>query len=352
MKFKYFALALGFAFLTCAQAAGPKVVGYYPYWVQYSQFFPKDVQFNRVTDIHYTSLAPSEAGELAFVDETDAEHFKDLAKLSKENGVNLVAVLGGAEAEANLKTIAASADLRSAFVASALKWAGDYGLSGVELDWQNLTVEDAENYKALLNALLEGFRGKGSVSASVYPFASADAYDAATLNQLDYVTVFVGDRMTEAEALLKPNASGADFATALSTMAGKSVNKDKLIPVIPLYGKSFAEAKGLGTAQKGVGSGNDGILSYKDLMTKFDTPDYKVSFDESTQSEVAVSNMETIVFMGIPSVDAVAKLVKTEGYGGAAVFDLSEDHSEPLVSLLVTIGLQLRPDVQYVQKKR
>ena len=62
MKFKYLALALGFAFLTCAQAAGPKVVGYYPYWVQYSQFLPKDVQFNRVTDIHYTSLTPSEIG--------------------------------------------------------------------------------------------------------------------------------------------------------------------------------------------------------------------------------------------------------------------------------------------------
>ena len=87
-------------------------------------------------------------------------------------------------------------------------------------------------------------------------------------------------------------------------------------------------------------------------MTKFDSPDYKVSFDEATKSEVAVSDMESIVFMGIPSVKALSEVVKNNGYAGVAAYDLSQDHHEPLVSLLVTIGLELRPDVNYKSKKK
>jgi hypothetical protein len=56
--------------------------------------------------------------------------------------------------------------------------------------------------------------------------------------------------------------------------------------------------------------------------------------------------------MGIPSVKAVAEQVKSEGMAGVAVYDLSQDHHEPIVSLLVTIGLQLRPEVNYKAKKK
>ncbi len=87
-------------------------------------------------------------------------------------------------------------------------------------------------------------------------------------------------------------------------------------------------------------------------MGKFDTPDYKVSFDSDSQSEIAVSKEEAIVFMGIPSVKAVAENVKSNGYSGVAVYDLSQDHHEPIVSILVTIGLELRPDVNYKPAKK
>ena len=87
-------------------------------------------------------------------------------------------------------------------------------------------------------------------------------------------------------------------------------------------------------------------------MGKFDSPEYKVTFDASSKSEVAVSDAETIVFMGIPSVKAVAQQVKSDGMAGVAVYDLSQDHHEPIVSLLVTIGLELRPQVNYKPKKK
>ena len=158
--------------------------------------------------------------------------------------------------------------------------------------------------------------------------------------------------MSGSESSVKPNLSKQDIEGAVSGLAGKGVSKDKIVPVVTLYGKSFAGASGLGSSHQGIGSGNEGYLPYKELMKKFEAPDYKVSFDEASASEVAVSDAETIVFTGIPSMKAFCGLVKDDGMAGIAVYDLSQDHNENIVSLMVTIGLQLRPGVDYSVKKK
>ncbi len=331
--------------------AADKVVGYYPYWSQYSQFYPKDIRYNTVTNIHYASLVPAEDGSLAFADENDAENFKTLVQMAKDNGVKLIVSVGGSEAEGTLKAIASSADALKKFVENVNAWLSDKGGDGIELDWQNLTEEDSGDFAKLLDALNEGLNGK-ILTATVYPGVGMSAYKADALNKLSYVDVFMADQMTEESESLVPNQSANSVKEALDAVAGAGVNKDLLVPVIYLYGKSFTGAKGLGTSHQGTGSGNEGYLSYAELMGKFDTPDYKVTFDEDSKSEVAVSETESIVFMGIPSVKAVAEHVKEDGMAGVAVYDLSQDHHEPIVSLLVTIGLQIRPEVSYKPAKK
>lgn len=339
--------------LGCALGANAadKVVGYYPYWSQYSQFYPKDIRYNTVTNIHYASLTPAEDGSLAFADENDAENFKTLVQMAKDNGVKLVISVGGSEAEGSLKAIASSADALKKFVENVNDWLSENGGDGIEVDWQNLTEEDSGDFAKLLDALNDGLDGK-ILTATVYPGVGMAAYKAETLNKLSYVDVFMADQMTEESESLVPNQSAKSVKEALDAVAEAGVNKDLLVPVIYLYGKSFTGAKGLGTSHQGTGSGNEGYLSYAELMGKFDTPDYKVTFDEDSKSEVAVSETESIVFMGIPSVKAVAEQVKEDGMAGVAVYDLSQDHHEPIVSLLVTIGLQIRPEVNYKPAKK
>ena len=271
--------------------------------------------------------------------------------MAKENGVKLVVSVGGMEAEGSLKAIATSGDALKAFVSNVKSWLSEKGGDGVELDWQNLTEEDSGDFAKLIDALKEGLDGK-ILTATVYPGAGMGAYKAETLNKLSYVDVFMSDQMTEESEKLVPNQSANSVKEALDAVAGAGVNKNLLVPVVFMYGKSFTGAKGLGTSHQGTGSGNEGYLSYAELMGKFDSPDYKVTFDESSKSEVAVSESESIVFMGIPSVKAVAENVKNEGMAGVAVYDLSQDHHEPIVSLLVTIGLQIRPEVNYKPAKK
>ena len=340
---------LAIAALAAAAIAAPfKVIGYFPYWAQYSQFMPKDVRYQFVTHIHYASLAP-EDGSIALADENDAPQFQELAKNAAENKVSLIASIGGFEVEGNLKAIAEDDSKLSTFCDAAAEWVEKYNLGGVELDWQNATGEDAAAIGKLVGALKSKLSSK---EVAVLTYASSmDAYSDA-LNQADYVVLMLGDQMSDSESSVKPNLSKQDVAGAVNSLAGKGVSKDKIVPVVSLYGKSFAGASGLGSSHQGVGSGNEGFIPYKELMKKFEAPDYKVSFDEASASEVAVSDAETIVFTGIPSMKALCGLVKDEGLAGVAAYDLSQDHNESIVSLMVTIGLQLRPGVDYSGKKR
>lgn len=341
---------LAVAALVAAAVAAPfRVVGYFPYWAQFSQFMPKDVRYQFVTHIHYASLAPAEDGSIAFADDTDAPQFEELAKRAAENNVALIASIGGFEVEGNLKAIAEDDSKLSAFCDAAAEWVEKYNLGGVELDWQNATADDAAALGKLVGALKSKLSSK-EVAVLTYS-SSMDAYSDA-LNQADYVVMMVGDQMSESESSVKPNLSKQDIEGAVSSLAGKGVSKDKIVPVVTLYGKSFAGASGLGSSHQGIGSGNEGFIPYKELMKKFEAPDYKVSFDEASASEVAVSDGETIVFSGIPSLKAICGMVKDEGLAGIAAYDLSQDHKESIVSLMVTIGLQLRPGVDYSGKKK
>lgn len=351
MNLKVIALTLALGCAASVQAAADKVIGYFPYWSQYSQFYPKDIRYNTVTHVHYVSLMPGEDGSLSFVDENDVVNFKDLVKLTQENGVKLVVSVGGNEAEGNLKAIASSEELLPTFVSNIKSWLETNGGDGVEIDWQNITAEDAEDYSKLINAVVDEMSGS-IVTSSMYPYVAQEAYSAETMNKLSYIDVFMPDQMTEESSELVPNQGASKVHEMLSMVSDMGIDKEKLNPVIYLYGKSFVGATGFGSSHQGYGSGNEGYLGYNELMGKFDEPDYKVTFDEDSKSELAVSSSEAIVFMGIPSVKAVAEEVKSEGYSGVAVYELDQDHHEPLVSLLVTIGLQLRPDVNYKATKK
>ncbi|MCF0215167.1 MAG: glycoside hydrolase family 18 protein [Fibrobacteraceae bacterium] len=394
MNIKVLTLAVAASFAISAQAAADKVVGFYPYWSQYSQFYPKDIRYDFVTHVNYVSLTPSSDGSVAWADENDAGNFKALVDSAANHNVKVVVTIGGIEMESVFQEISANSELTQTFANNVVAWLDEHGGSGVEIDWQNLSAESAapvaeeaptaeepnfeegateegasseepasepvaapaaaggNGFGTLLSALKSAFAGKYTLSATVYPFSSLEAYSSDVINDLDYATVFIPDQMSEEETTLKPSQSATLISEGLEKLTGKGVEASKLIPVINLYGRTFAGATGLGSSHNGIGSGNEGYIPYKELMSLFDTPDYKVSFDEDSKSEVAVSAMESIVFMGIPSVKSVAQNIKSGDFGGVAVYDISQDHHEPIVSLLVTIGLELRPEISYKPKKK
>lgn len=351
MKFKTILFSLSIVLVASLWAAPAKIIGFYPYWVQYSQFTPNDVRYNLLTDINYVGISPTEDGNIAFTDPSDEVNFESLAKLSKENKVNLIIVIGGYDTEEAFKSIATEDANLSNFTQNIQSWIEKYSLAGVELDWQGLDEENKENFQKIVETLLESKKST-TLSLTTYPMDGVEVYDPDLLNKVDYITAFIKDQMSEEESVLKANTGAKDVSKGLQLLTDLGVSSSKIVPIVPLYAKTFMGAKGLGTAHQGIGSGNEGYIPYKDLMDRvFKDDSYKVTFDENSKSEVAVGPTESIVFVGIPTMKAIASQLK-DRFAGIAVYDLSQDHTQPLVSLLVTTGLVFYPEKDYKPKKK
>lgn len=348
--FKKFVTTLGCS-AALLFAADFQVGAYYPNWLQYSQFTPEDVRYDFLTDIHYGYFVPSEDGSsIANADENDNANFDALVSLAKQKKVNLQVVVGGSGNEEAMKAVAMSEEARSAFAESIKSFVDGNGVSSIEIDWMPAEEEEFAAHGALVSAVADaGINVTVSVIGSV---DAAKSYSSEALGKAANVMVMLTDQMSAEESTVKPNSDFAFAQEVLKAYADAGISSAKLVPVVPLYGKTFLNAKGLGSSHEGTGSGNEGYLTYKELMTVFDTPDYQVTFDEATQSEVAVSSSETIVFNGIPSMKSLATFVKDNDFGGIALYDIAGDHKEPIVSLLVTVGQVLRPAIKYNAKKK
>jgi len=341
-------------FATVASAES-RVIGYVPYWAQYSQFFAKDVRYNFLTHIHYGYMTPDASGAIALEDAGAQANFEEQVKMAKEKGVKILVSVGGPGKAEAMRAATSDDAVRMTFVKNIIGLVKQYGLDGIEIDWLP-EATDKGAYTSLLQELAQAFSQESPrplLTATLPWNESAIAgINPDALQGCDYVTVQTIDMMGESATVAEPNASTPVIAKAMKMWIGLGVDPSKLVPMVPFYGRSLKGATGLGSAFTGVGSGNEGVLNYRELMEKFDGPTYKVTFDEASQSEVAVSSEETIVFSGIPSVKSVATLVKDNNYGGVAAYDLSGDYDQWKVSLLVTIGSVLRPQVDYKAKQK
>jgi len=339
---------LPFFVLLCAATlfAQNKVIAYFPHWAQYSQFKPSDVRYHLVTDIRYGYLTPS-GSELVFADESDKDNFLALVSQAKSAKVKLTVAVGGLGSETAMKEAIESKELAEA----VKKFQKEYGVNAFELDGGAISAEDLP--KLLQQAANLANSGIAVGVAVPGNESLASAVSGVDLDGIDNFSLWFTDEASAGDSQVKPNSNTSNSIRTLAAFAKAGVPKNKLVPIVPFYGKTFYKANGLGSSHEGAGSGNDGVLQYKDIMDKFNKKDaYSVSFDESSESEVAVSESETIVFNGIPSIKAMAEAVKSNGYGGVAAFDISGDRKEPIISLLVTIGQVLRPEVDYKKKKK
>jgi GH18 family chitinase len=354
MNRKFF-LSLLIVASSLAHAAAPKIVGYIPYWAQYSQFTASQVRYGLVTQIHYAFIVPDENGAVAIADESDALNLVALADSCNAKNVQLVLSLGGSDVDAAFASNGSTPEKAEVLARNMLAFVREKKASGVELNWDVSTQEQAAAFGKIVQALVTVFKATDPsliVSAAVYGHENfLSNYSSDILNQLDYITVTAISEMDETKSAVQPLCNGKHIESFMKELASNGVAKEKLVAVLPFTGRSFAKATGLGSSFEGVGSGNDGYLTYLELMKAFDGTDYKVTYDEASQSEVAVSSLETVVFTGIPSTKAVAEMVKSNGFGGVAAFDLSNDAPQPIVSLMVTIGKVLRPETNYKKVK-
>lgn len=347
------AVAAAAAVSTVAKATAPKIpadkkflMGYYPNWSHYSGFTADKIPFEYLTHILYAFYITDGAGNLTNSDPLDGENFKKLIRLAHQKNVKVLLSIGGASQSEGFKSVAKSDGNRANFIKNCLKLAEEHKLDGIDLDWEFPVEGDGEGQLKLhkeMRAALDKLPRKVLFTAAV-PASDWWAHHSAdsAFHLLDYLNVMTYDYAGTWEKHVLHN-SGMDMSKAtMEYYVGRGIPKEKLVIGAAFYGKSFDASTGMGSTYDGIGSGNNGIWLWKDLINQFKAVEYKVLWDEKSEAEFALGNEEIIVFNGLPSQRVRGEYIRNSDYAGVMLWDLLSDSEDKSKSLLVALYRGLR----------
>lgn len=237
---------------------------------------------------------------------------------------------------------------RKTFASSAVKLALDWGMDGIDIDWEFPKNEtEAKEFVALLKECRDTFDkyiarvqqkyhylitvavSSGPTNYKNIDIKGMDQYvDLWNLMAYDYAGSW--DNTTGHQANLYPDATNkentkVDTEQAINAYIAAGVAPHKILLGLPIYGRSFGNTDGLGKPYKGVGNGSveDGTWLYKDLPrpgAEVKTDD-KVgatwSYDPKAREFVSYDNPQTAALK--------ATYIKTKGLGGAFFWEASGD---------------------------
>lgn len=268
----------------------------------------------------------------------------------KHRNLKTLLSIGGWTASQNGKfagSVATDAQ-RQKFASSVVKLMGDWGMDGIDIDWEYpATASEAKDFvellkvcrKALDNFALDNEQNyhylmtvataAGRQHYEKLEISAMDPYlDAWHLMAYDYAGSW--DNTTGHQANLWPSQSNPEstkFNTndAVLDYIKAGVVPDKIVLGLPLYGRSFANTEGLGKPYQGLGTGTieRGIWLYRDLPQP--KAEVKVdkeagaawSYDEHTKELVTYDTPESATLK--------ADYIKDKGLGGAVFWEASGD---------------------------
>ncbi|KAJ8295020.1 Endochitinase B [Rhodotorula toruloides] len=347
-------------------------VGYFPNWAIYARNYkPDSIPVEDLTHLLYCFADVKEDGEVRLTDAWSDEQIHYAGDSWDDGGAanlygNLKALYLLKQRNRHLKVLlsiggwtysengrfarpVSTTQGRSRFVETAVKLVEDYGLDGLDVDWEYPQNDvEAQDYVELLRMLRGGLdelqRKLGVQPPSGFELTIAapcgpSNFEKLRVREMDQYLSFWNlmaydyagswDSQANHQANLfhpDPNALSTDRAMRFFTDPNKGgVKPEKLVLGIPLYGRSFLNTQGPGTPFSGVGQGSweAGSYDYKALPL----PGAEEAFDQSlvTASCYNPSTREWISYDSVSSAQAKAIFTCVNGLGGAMYWELSGD---------------------------
>ncbi|KAJ3480334.1 hypothetical protein NLI96_g8418 [Meripilus lineatus] len=337
-------------------------VGYFVNWGIYARKFPPSlIPVNDLTHILYAfANVKAETGE-AFLSDVWADkdihypgdswndvgnnlygNLKAIYNLKKQHRhLKVILSIGGWSYSQAFHPVVTSRSLRSKFVASAVRLLEDYGLDGLDLDYEfPQNDEQARGYLELLRELRHALDEHANRKNTNYRFlltiaapCEPDNYNRLYVQemdrQLDFWNLMAYDFSGNwgSKANHHANLFGGQLSAsqAVNWYISKGVPRHKVVLGIPLYGKSFKDTEGPGTAFNGVGGGSweQGLYDYRALPL----PGTHVFHDEHAGASWTYNyqNKEMISFDSEEVGKWKGEWIRKEGLGGSMFWDLSGD---------------------------
>ncbi|OOC64381.1 glycoside hydrolase [Paenibacillus ihbetae] len=316
-------------------------------------------------------------GEIIIGDPTfDFQNFKAFESIKAANPhLKLLVSVGGWTWSGNFSNIARTEETRRAFANSAVHFLREYGLDGLDVDWEypvegglesnSRGPEDKENFTLLMKAVREALDAAGSEDGKYYLLTIASGQgDNFTVNAdfensvqyLDFINIMTYDYSGKTDTLGHHNAP-LFYDKALPTRSAArnhvlgglmghlngGVPPHKLIAGVPYYGKGWdgCGPNGQYQACKGgssVGTWESALFDFSHLENDYiDMNGYKRYWNEYAKVPYLYNdqNKVFITYNDKTTMMYTASIVKTLDIAGVMSWDISGDRNYTLTNQLV-----------------
>ena len=222
------------ALLLLLLATGPamaqfKVIGYLPSW----NGEVSAVQFGKLTHVNYAFLLPNGDGTLQPIE--NPAKLQSLVSTAHASGVKVLISVGG-WLNGNpgvFVSIGNNAGYTSAFATNLVNFVNQYGLDGVDIDWEHPDANTANGYAAVMQSLATQLHSRGKLlTTAVAGGTWAGPYiQASVLSNVDFLNIMAYDDTP-------PNHSTYALASqSISYWRGRGLAASKTVLGVPFYGQ-------------------------------------------------------------------------------------------------------------------
>ncbi|KII92909.1 glycoside hydrolase family 18 protein [Plicaturopsis crispa FD-325 SS-3] len=287
-------------------------------------------------DIHYPGDSWNDSGDNLY------GNFKAIYNLKKANRhLKVLLSIGGWTYSPSFHPVVVSPALRAKFVESSVKLVEDYGLDGLDIDYEYPgNAAQAAGYVELLKELRQGLDAHARNRGYNYKFlltiaapCGPDNYQKLHVKEMDQyldnwnMMAYDFSGSWDQIANHQANLFGGPISAAASIQwyIAQGVPRSKIIMGIPLYGRSFMNTAGPGTPFSGVGPGSweQGTYDYRALplpgayVYRDEAARASWTYDHAKQEMVSFDTEEVGVWKG--------QWIQQEGLGGSMFWELSGD---------------------------
>ncbi|KAK0618251.1 chitinase 1 precursor, partial [Bombardia bombarda] len=274
---------------------------------------------------------------------------KQLYILKKKNrGMKLLLSIGGWTYSPKFPPIAATEAGRQKFASSAVKLVQDWGLDGLDIDWEYpVNAKEAADFILLLQACRQALDAYAARHAPGYHFlitiaapagpqhyavmdlAGMDPWiDAWHLMAYDYAGSWdstSGHQSNIYASAQNPQATKFSTERAVRDYLVRGIPADKIVLGMPLYGRSFEATTGIGMPYNGIGAGSiqSGVWLYRDLPR----PGAQEVYDDVAKASYSYDkgSGELVSYDTVGSAVTKAQYLVKKGLGGAVFWEASGD---------------------------